>query len=219
MALSQETRWRGFEMVFSPWMSRRLAGVHVRHEEPAAWPAEVPIMLVANHVSWWDGFLLREVQRARRPRAPLHVVMAAAEFRRQPVLRALGALPLASSAMGPRALLREMRAKQQASPGVVFGYFPQGRIWPSSRRPLCFQPGAAWLATHLAPIALVPVALHLEPLNRPSPTAFVGVGRPLTVTAPVETLALEEMVRGQLDLLLPFLHRHGEDAPARWGTQ
>ncbi|MFP4624931.1 MAG: hypothetical protein ACLFRX_12175, partial [Gemmatimonadota bacterium] len=73
--------WAGFELVFRPWMRRRLDGIHVRGLEGAAWiPGELPVLLLANHVSWWDGFLLREVHRSLRPDAPLHVVMSEAEL-------------------------------------------------------------------------------------------------------------------------------------------
>ena len=211
--------WAGFELVFGPWMRRRLDGVHVRGIDAAAWVPGMPVMLVANHVSWWDGFLLREVHRRLRPRAPFHVVMAAPELRRHPYLRLLGAVPLGATRLGPRRLLGDLEARVAARPDAVVGYFPQGRIWPSHRRPLGFSRGAAWLAGRLAPLAVVPVGLHLQPLTRPAPAAFVSVGRAFVVREAVDPCRLEREVAHLLDGVLAHAAAHGEDAARRWGDR
>lgn len=208
--------WAGFETLFSPWMRRRLDGVHVRGVDRATWLPDIPIMLVANHVSWWDGFLLREVHRRIRPDAPFHVVMTESELRRFPLFRWMGALPLGVGPIAARALLRDMRSRTAGPTSPVFGYFPQGRIWPSHRRPLGFRRGVTWLASRLEPIALVPVALHLEPMTRPGPAAFVSVGRPRLVHNGVAPTLLEDEVAALLDGLLQWTSRHGEEAVTRW---
>ena len=208
--------WAGFEAVFGPWMSRRLDGVHVRGLENVDWLPELPVLLLANHVSWWDGFLLREVHRRLRPAAPFHVVMTEGELRRIPIFRWMGALPLGDGPMAARTLLREMQPLARQDPPPVFGYFPQGRIWPSHRRPLGFRRGGTWLAGRLAPIAVVPVGLHLEHMTRPGPAAFVSVGRPRIVRGPLAPDVLESDVTELVDGLLHWTSRHGEEAGHRW---
>ena len=208
--------WAGFELVFRPWMHRRLDGVHVRGLENLAGLPAGPVLLVANHVSWWDGFFLREVHRRVRPGAPLHVVMTEAELRRVPIFRWMGAVPLTDAPLAARALLREMEDRIATRGDAVFGYFPQGRIWPSHGRPLGFRPGASWLASRLAPIAVVPVGLHLEPLTRPGPAAFISVGSPRPVGDGIAPDTLEADVEALVDELLRWTRRHGEDAAARW---
>lgn len=209
--------WAGFELAFRPWMRRRLDGVHVRGAGNAAWVPAMPLLLVANHVSWWDGFLLREVHRRVRPGAPLHVVMSARELRRHPYLGLLGAVPLERTRVGPRRLLDALAARVDAHPEAVLGYFPQGRLWPSHRRPLEFSRGAAWLAGRLSPLAVVPVGLHLQPLARPAPAAFVSVGRPFVAREEVDPCRLEREVTGLLNGILDHVAEHGEDAALRWG--
>ena len=208
--------WAGFELVFRPWMRRRLDGIHVRGLDQVAWLPDLPVLLVANHVSWWDGFLLREVHRRMRPDAPLHVVMTEGELRRFPIFRWMGAVPLSDGRLAARGLLRDMEARASARRDAVFAYFPQGRIWPSHRRPLGFRPGVSWLASRLAPIAVVPVGLHLEPLTRPGPAAFVSVGKPGVVREGVTAGALESRVTALVDELMLWTRRHGEDAGVRW---
>ncbi len=209
--------WAGFELVFDPWMRRRLDGVHVRGEEHVSWLPDLPVLLVANHVSWWDGFLLREVHRRIRPDAPFHVVMTEGELRRTPIFRWMGALPLGDGPMAARSLLREMRDRTgNDGPAPLFGYFPQGRIWPAHRRPLGFHRGISWLAARMAPIAVLPVGLHLEHMTRPGPAAFVALGPPRIVRDTVAPDTLEADVTALVDGLVRWTASHGEDAGRRW---
>lgn len=209
--------WAGFELVFRPWMKRRLGGIHLRGIDQVAWiPNDIPILMVSNHTSWWDGFLLREVHRRLRPDAPLHVIMLEEHIRNNAVFRWMGAVPLGDSRLAARGLLRDLRDRTEQRHDAVLGFFPQGRIWPSYRRPLGFESGAGWLASRLSPIAVVPVGLHLEPLTEPGPAAFISVGQPTIVRSGIRATALEAMVTAELDTILACTRGHGEDAPAVW---
>jgi 1-acyl-sn-glycerol-3-phosphate acyltransferase len=208
--------WAGFELVFRPWMRRRLDGIRIRGiDHLTELPPDMAVLLLANHVSWWDGFLLREIHRAVRPDAPLHVVMTERELRRVSIFRWMGAVPLSPGAMAARALLRDLRDRIAAHPGAVIGFFPQGRI-AASHGPITFQDGAGWLAERLAPVAVVPVGLHLEPLTQPGPAAFVSVGPPRVVGMPPDTHELEAMVATELDAVLALVRHHGEDVGTAW---
>jgi len=59
---------------------------------------------------------------------------------------------------------------------------------------------------------IVPVGLHLEPLNRPKPTAFVLAGTPVRWSDMGTVSAVESAVARQLDRIAGHLHRWGEDA-------
>src|SRR5690606_15350821 len=78
-----------FELGFRPWMRRRIHAVRVAGL-PTYTPSARPILLVSNHVSWWDGFVLREVQRRIRPDAPVYVVMSEERLKRLPFFRLMG---------------------------------------------------------------------------------------------------------------------------------
>ena len=208
--------WRAFDAVFQPWMRRRLrvriAGI------PSALPQDIPLLLVANHVSWWDGFLLRAVQRALRPASTLYTIALERELVKHPVLRMIGAVGIEPSS--PASILRAVRTlarKRGAMPHAVFGYFPQGRITPSYRRPLGFRRGLDVFARALAPAVILPVAIHLEPMTAAAPTAFVSIGEPLRAGTHYRGHALlEQTIEHELDRLLAFLATHGEDALAAW---
>ena len=112
---------RAFELFFRPWRDARVrtlvAGL------PADLPRGVPLLLAANHVSWWDPFTLREMQRALRPGAPFFTVMLEAELARRPFFRRMGVVGL------DPALAARRCARASASCGVCWR---SGRTAPSA---------------------------------------------------------------------------------------
>ena len=202
-----------FELVFRPWMKSRLHALHVAGL-PRQLPADRPLILAANHVSWFDGFILREVQRMLRPAAPFHAVMSATELDRFPFFRRLGVVGMdPGSTASIAGALRELDRRARSHRDLVLVYFPQGRIWPAHRRPLGFARGVELFARRLEAVAL-PIGLHLEPLNHVSPSCFVSVGEPLTEG--VQADRLEREVELQLDAILALLSTAGEEVEAHW---
>jgi 1-acyl-sn-glycerol-3-phosphate acyltransferase len=184
---------------------------------PAHLPPDVPLLLAANHVSWWDPFTLREVQRALRPSSPVFVVMLERELARFPYFRRMGVHGIEpGSGASLRACIRRLRQRLEERPDGTVIFFPQGRIWPSFKRPLGFHPGIGLLARELAPLVVLPVALHVEPLNATRSTVFAAAAEPMRVEGALDPADVEAAVEHDLDALLAFLARHGEDAPRHW---
>lgn len=205
---------RLFELFFLPWRRRRLITVPPLGLEAAAaaLAADRPLVIVANHTSWWDGFLLRDIHRALRPDAPFHVVMTAHELARFPFFRRIGAVGIERDSAGSilRAF-RQLARKAEAAPRSVILYFPQGQIWPAWRRPLGFQRGVELLLRTMPPATALPIGIHIEALNRSAPAAFISVGSPLD-SADATTSGLELQVTAQLDRIAALLAERGEEA-------
>ena len=210
--------WSAFDAVFGPFRRMALARILIAPPDP---PPAGPIAFVANHVSWWDGFLLRELQRAIAPDATPYTVMLERELRTRPLLRALGGVGIEPGVRASiRSALRTLEdARAKAGDRFCLFYFPQGRIWPSHRRPLGFVPGCSRIIARLAPVTIVPVALHLEPLNRLAPTACVRAGTPIGVgpgaAAPSEA-ELEQRVTALLERTLAQAAEAGENLAEAW---
>ncbi len=212
------TTWRLFDAGFSVFRRAFLRGTRVGGRWPEADPGR-PLLLVANHVSWWDGFLLREVQRTLRPRAPFHTVVIEHQLDRYPMLRRLGGVPVDPTA--PASVLGMMRTLarlRRDDPETVFSYFPQGRIWPTSRRPLAVKRGVEHVTRRLSPVRVLPVAIHLEPLVDIRPTPFLWLCDPVDVpergSLPAEDVG-RRLTRG-LDRIRAHLDALGEDAVGGW---
>jgi 1-acyl-sn-glycerol-3-phosphate acyltransferase len=201
-----------FELFFRPWMALRMRVLCTGL--PLAMPPDRPALLVANHVSWWDGFIARNVQRRFRPGAPMFSLMTASELNRFPALRLLGAIGIErGSAPSVRRAIRTAEALVAEDPEATVLIFPQGRIWPSSRRPLGFESGVESFATRLAAV-VIPMGIHVEPLNRIAPTAFVSLGEPMESTS--SALEVEAVVEMELDRINEFLALHGEHVVRVW---
>ena len=205
---------RAFELFFLPWRARRLITRIV--DMPGAVPGDAPVLLVANHTSWWDGFLLRDVQRTLRPRSPLYSVMTAHELERNPFLRRIGAVPLEQTSSGSvLTMLRALRGVARDRRGVTISYFPQGRIAPAWQRPLGFHRGVELVVRAVQPCWIIPVGLHIEPLNRTKPTAFISAGAPMRADgAGVTVDDLEGLVTQRLDRIAALL-LDGSGSPAQ----
>lgn len=179
-------------------------------------PPDAAVLAVANHVSWWDGFLVLDVRNRLAPTRPIHTVMLERELARRPFLRWMGCLGIEPGSPGSvRRVLREVRRLRRRGP-LFLSFFPQGVIRPAFTRPLEFRPGLEAFSRAVAPGILLPLALHLEGLNHPRPTAFVSVGPPRAFAEAMSREETESAVERELDALLAFLSQHGEDAPALW---
>lgn len=203
---------RMFEMVFLPMRGLRLGRLHFLNL-PEALPPGRPVLLVGNHVSNWDGFMFREIQRSLKPQWPIYSVMLEEELRRYPMIRLLGGIGMRpTSAASVATCLRRVAALRRRDPDFFLSYFPQGRIYPSFKRPLQFRAGIDLFIRALAPLTLLPVGLHMEPLRGLAPSFLVSVGRPMRVDKPSPVhRVVEDLVQAETDKIHALLCRHGED--------
>lgn len=203
---------RIFELWFLPWMRTRVRAVRMAGARRL--DEDRPLVMVANHISWWDGFIMRAVQRAVRPYSPFSVIMDREHYERFRFFEWIGAVPIEpGSASSTMSTIAELRRRASVRPDLTVTFFPQGRIWPSTRRPLGFGRGVELFIRRLGADVL-PVGIHLEPLNRVSPTCFVSVGAPLVGAPSVDRV--EEAVTEEVDAILQHLALHGESAEQHW---
>lgn len=173
---------RAFRAAFRAWghrfartqIARGLDGLYVQGLDDLRPHLERgPVLLAANHSSWWDALLL--VELTRRLGVPCQVLVDEAQLRHHRFFSAFGAvgIDLADPRPGIEAAARALR-----SPGDILWVFPQGRYLPPHRRPLALKPGVQWI--HQASgAAVVPVAMQYAFLQADRPAGFVRVGAPL----------------------------------------
>jgi 1-acyl-sn-glycerol-3-phosphate acyltransferase len=180
-----------------------------------------PILLVPNHTSFWDGFIMKRVHDRLRPGAPFYTVMLERELERRPLLRRLGGMGIEpGDPRSFRTMLRDLADRLDARRDASVVFFPQGKIWPSFRRPLGFHPGIGTLLRRIPSMTVLPTGIHLEGHHRTGLTAYVSVGRPFPGPAHSEGWIrwLETAVEDEVDRILEHVGLHGEDAPELWSA-
>ncbi len=100
---------------------------------------EGPVLLIANHFSWWDGFLAQKVSRNALKRK-FYVMMLEEELKKRKFLRKTGAFSIKK---GDRTALNSISYAADVLNGNknMLLLFPQGRFQSSHRYPLKFDNG------------------------------------------------------------------------------
>ncbi|HEV2130142.1 MAG TPA: lysophospholipid acyltransferase family protein [Longimicrobiaceae bacterium] len=162
-------------------LARALDGLHVGGLEAARELCRAhPVLLVSNHVCWWDPLVVLALDEALGTEG--YALMDAENLCGVPFFARFGAIPLdRRSAPRMRAGLRAAAALLDR-PGRALWIFPQGRHRPAHLRPLGFQPGVLLLA-RLAPRAqLLPVALQYAYAEGHNPAVFASFGEPVSAS-------------------------------------
>lgn len=163
---------RGFGRYLERLASRHFAAVW--WHRPADWDPEPPTIYVANHTSWWDGFLA--YLTGRRLSRVFHVLMEEEQLARYRFFRGVGALPLDRHCAG-RAYAQLEVAARALRPGRGLWVFPQGARRPRREPVHAIERGAAQVALLTRePVRICPVAFRYEYLSEDRAEAFVFVG-------------------------------------------
>ncbi len=180
-----------------PWFSRHIAEPWIRwrmnrvffsidvhglnHLQDAV--SAGPVILYANHSSWWDGFSAFMLEQ--RLGFDIHVMMERANLEKSAFLRWMGAFDV--NLKNPRgAALALRRAAHlltapipEGAPSPVVVVYPQGRMTSWEERPLKFQHGLEWLCGHAPHIPAIPMACRYEFMREERPHILLRIGKPI----------------------------------------
>ncbi len=182
--------------------------LRVRGERTAEQSA-LPMIMCANHSSWWDGYIAMLIERTQGFDA--YLMMEEAQLRRYFFFSWAGCFSV--NRQNTRSALQSLQYAARLvkkGPKRFIWLFPQGEISPNDKRPLVFFTGAAYLARMTTPVLLYPVATRIEYLAEQRPDLFISVGEPLLIKAEDAharnflkqcTKQLEELVTLELDQL------------------
>ncbi len=137
------------------------------------------VLVVSNHLSWWDGFILESLFHQTHSKTPLLIPMIEREYVKRRWMRFIGVCGLNPET--PRSFLglcRRIQFARKKNLSLLTLFFPQGRITPSFARPLGFQRGVELLIQADPSLIIVPCALHIEPMNTLRPWIFAQLGVP-----------------------------------------
>lgn len=171
--------WTWLWRTYVGWSFRRsFAALHLRGGDACAPLPDRPTVFVANHSSWWDGFVAHLVMESHLCYDGC-LPMEESNLRRFPSMTRLGAFGLDRE--NPRQALAALNWAAwwiTAAPSRGLWIFPQGALRPQDERPLRLEGGAARVAEATG-ARLVPVACRYEFRDRERPEVFVSLGEGL----------------------------------------
>ncbi|MEP7038145.1 MAG: lysophospholipid acyltransferase family protein [Acidobacteriota bacterium] len=135
---------------------------------------EIPLIIYANHSSWWDGILIFEI--SRRVKLDFFVMMEEKQLKDLQLFRKLGAFSVVRE--NPRKAIESINyaVSLLKNPRRTLLVFPQGEILPSDLRPLNFYNGLSRIIEKTAKVFAVPLAIRYEFLGEFKPQIFVKIG-------------------------------------------
>lgn len=143
--------------------------------------ASGPLIVYANHASWWDPLSFIIISRHFLPEGEHYAPMDATALRHYGVLRQLGMFPVESgTTRGAGQFLRAAR-EILATPGAVLWVTPEGRFTDMRTRPAVFRPGMAAMVARLGACTLVPLAFEYTFWDERLPEILLSCGEPIHV--------------------------------------
>lgn len=166
----------------------------------------VPLIIYANHSSWWDGLILFELLKSND--FDSYVLMEEKQLKKYRLFRKLGAFSIVreNSRKSIESLNYAIKVLSEGRNKTLL-IFPQGEIFSNDKRPLEFFNGLAFLVERLKNSAIIPCSIRLEFIQNFKPEIFVKFGTPeyFPQTKKFKRKSLTKQFEGQLTKNLDLL--------------
>ncbi len=168
------------QALFTPYVTglfrRHFHGLRLLGQPPDPDPA-LPLVIVPNHSTWWDGFFVYLLNLRLLGRR-LHLMMLEEQLACFPLFRRIGAFGIRPGSRGSVKTTLEYSASLLADPANALCLFPQGEMRHPAERPLGFRPGLEHiLKRHAGALTLLPLAMRCDFYEDQRPEAVFLFGR------------------------------------------
>lgn len=197
----EAVRWRPFARWFRSHAAGRLrsrfSAVHIRGLDSLRAAAEgAPVLLIANHSSWWDALLALWISESELPNSQAYGMMDASNLKRFRFFRWIGCFGVDLSSRRDGALATRYALDLLKVRDTALWVFPQGAEQPP-HLPLRFLPGAAGIAKRAASVRVVPVAFAYVFEREERPHVYISVGEPMSLVDGADRVAQERAVEAE----------------------
>jgi len=180
IALFSPARFGFFHIMFAGFARRHLRAVRV-----AAWgsppPDEAarPLVVYANHPSWWDGVAFMLYSRALFPGRRMFIPMEAAALTRYGFMRRIGVFGVEQNS--PRGAVAFLRTAKEvlAEPGAMLWMNAPGRFMDVRERPVPMATGLVRLAEYAPEARFLPMAIEYPFWSERAAEMLCGFGAAL----------------------------------------
>ncbi|MFT8244808.1 lysophospholipid acyltransferase family protein [Roseomonas sp. BN140053] len=204
-----------FHRMFSRFFRRHMRAARLPHwGVPEPGPDDAPLVVFANHPSWWDGVAFMLLGARVLPDKTLFAPMDAAALTRYRFMRRIGVFGIETET--PRGAVAFLRTAGQvlAAPGHALWMNAPGRFQDVRERPVGIAPGLVRLPEIAPGARFLPLALEYPFWTERKPEMLAAFGTPITGA---ELLALDRAARAERlrDALTDTMDRLAADALSR----
>ncbi len=136
-------------------------------------PAEnLPMLIVSNHFSWWDGFFIASLNREKFYKK-FHVMMLEDQLKKNWFFQHTGAFSVRKNS---KSIVESLNyaAELLQNPENLVTYFPQGKFESINQGKLHFEKGVEWLLKNLKnEVQVIFVANQVDYFERAKPHLFM----------------------------------------------
>ena len=160
----------------------------------------LPLVLYANHSSWWDPLTAFVI--SQKAGLDAFAMMEEKNLQKLRFFRRIGAFSVVRE--NPREAIKTIHyavSLLKEKPNRAVWIFPQGEIQPNSIRPFKFYNGAAKIIEQTGRCLTAPVAMRYEFLENWRPVAFAHIGEAKLC----EKIANAKALTGQMEKRLTTL--------------
>jgi 1-acyl-sn-glycerol-3-phosphate acyltransferase len=140
-----------------------------------------PLILFANHSSWWDPLTAMVLGRTMLPHREHYAPMDEKALKHYAIFRSMGFFPVDNGSLRGAAQLLRAGTQVFSRPGSVLWITPESQFQDVRRRPIVFKPGLGSLMSRMGRMTCVPIAIEYVYWNERLPEVLVNIGEPLEI--------------------------------------
>jgi len=144
-------------------------------------PQAEPLILFANHSSWWDPLTAMILGQSLLPQREHYAPMDAMSLDHYSIFKPMGFFPVDGASMRGASQLLRAGHEVLARPGSVLWITPESQFNDVRKRPVEFRPGLGALMSRNGRLTCVPVAIEYTFWNERLPEILVNIGEPLEI--------------------------------------
>ncbi len=186
-----------FAGVMRRQMRRGFRAVRLARPGLPALPEGAPLIVYANHPSWWDPAFLMVLAVSLFPNRESYGPMEAAALERYGFMKRIGLFGVAPGTLAGAARFLRVGERVLADPGRMIWMTAQGEFADARARPVRLRPGLAHLLARVPGAVAVPLALEYPFWTEKRPEALAAFGRP--IAADGDAAALQDRVTQALE--------------------
>lgn len=181
LALHAPRLFRAFGWYLRWFFWRNFHAVRIARCDIPDVPADWPLIIYANHPSWWDPALFMLLANTLLQDRTGFGPMEAEALQRYKLFRRFGVYGIDTASRQGAARFMAVSLRILSRPGTALWITAEGHFSDSRVRPVRLRPGLAHLARRVPNAVIVPLAIEYTFWNEQKPEALVRFGRPVTV--------------------------------------